>query len=84
VELVTTEALSPYIGTSWLRLRMSFEPLEYLRHIAAEADYLVENRVARSKLPASPLTRERKPNYRAPARELRNGGYGLFLAYVRV
>lgn len=40
VELVTTEALSPFIGPP--KRRMSFDPRDYLRHILAEVDYLIE------------------------------------------
>jgi predicted nucleotidyltransferase len=42
VELVTTEALSPFLGPeSWRRRWMSFEPRDYLRHILVEADYVI-------------------------------------------
>jgi hypothetical protein len=43
VELVTTEALSPFIGLRILAKRkMPFESPDYLRHILVQADYLVE------------------------------------------
>jgi predicted nucleotidyltransferase len=42
VELVTTESLSPFLGPHILaKAADAFELREYLRHILAEADYLV-------------------------------------------
>lgn len=53
VELVTTEALSPFIGPHILaEARMSFQPLDYLRHILVEVDVLLDQ--ARSDLSPRP------------------------------